>query len=90
MWLFAAASKLCCMLAQTLNRKIQALSKRLLSVVEMLQCMAADARVAHCSHEGAFRGVKVCNKLFWSKHCGKHARVENLGEKQNNDKLHQL
>lgn len=56
----------------------------------MLHCRAAGARLAHRSHKGAFGGANVCNKLFWSKGRGKHVRVGNLGERQNDDELHQL
>ena len=56
----------------------------------ILHCRAAGARFARRSHQGAFRGADVCNKLFWSEYHGKHASVGNLGERQNNDELHQL
>lgn len=56
----------------------------------MLHCGAAGARLAHHSREGAFGGANAYNKLFWSKRHGKHARVGNLGEGQNDDELHQL
>ena len=56
----------------------------------MLHCRAAGARLAHRSHEGAFGGANVCSKLFWSECHGKHARVGNLRERQNDDELHQL
>lgn len=64
--------------------------KSLLSVETMLRCRAAGARLVHPYHEGAFGGRSVCNKLCWSEHSGKHARVGNLGERQNHDELHQL
>lgn len=56
----------------------------------MLHCRAAGARLAHPSCEGAFGGAKVCNKLCWSERHRQHARVGNLGERQNGDELHQL
>lgn len=56
----------------------------------MLHCREAGARLAHHCHEGAFGGANVCNKLFRSECRGKHARVGNLGERQNDDELHQL
>ena len=69
---------------------MKALSKSLFSVKRMLHCRAAGTRLADRSHEGAFGEANVCNKLFWSEHHGKHARVGNLRERQNDDELHQL
>lgn len=72
-----------------MNRKTKDLSKGLFSAEEML-CRAAGARLAHHSHEGAFAGGNICSKFFLSGRHRKHARVGNLGERQNDDKLHQL
>lgn len=58
--------------------------KPLYSVEGMLLCREADTRLAHCSHRGTFGGANLCTKLFVVR------RVQNLGETQKDDELHQL